>query len=119
MQAILIINGTDFSPWLASGGLQQTEIPRLSRSVVTLDGISHRQEIIKRGITASLVEMRDTTWYRLTAALQTRPATVRYIDDRFGDTTRLFYVSGATAAAKTVRGGHTYFQGGSFTLEEK
>ena len=49
----------------------------------------------------------------------TRPATVRYIDDALGDTTRLFYVSGPSAAAKTVRGGHTYFQGASFTLEEK
>lgn len=119
MNAILIINGTDFSPWLLAGGLQQTEIPRLQRGVVTLDGVSHRQEVIKRGIAASLVELRDTTWYRLCSALQTRPAAVRYIDDALGDTTRLFYVSGPTAAARTVRGGHTYFQGASFTLEEK
>ena len=119
MKAILIINGVDFSPWLLSGGLQQTEVPRLARSVVTLDGVSHQQSVVKRGITASMVEMRDTTWYRLADALKTRPAVVRYIDDRYGDTTRLFYVSNPTASAKTVRGGHTYFQGGSFTLEEK
>ena len=119
MNAILIINGVDFSPWLLAGGLQQTEVPRLQRSVVTLDGVSHRQEIIKRGISVSLVELRDTTWRRLQDALRTRPAAVRYIDDRCGDTTRLFYVSGPTAAAKTVRGGHTYFQGAAFTLEEK
>ena len=119
MKAILIINGVDFSPWLLSGGLQQTEVQRLSRSVVTLDGVSHRQEIVKRGITVSMVEMKDETWYRMMDALKTRPATVRYIDDRYGDTTRLFYVSSPTAAAKTVRGGHTYFQGASFTLEEK
>ena len=119
MQAILIINGVDFTPWLLAGGLQQTEVPRLSRSVVTLDGVSHKQEIIKRGIAVSLVELRDNTWYRLQAALRTRPAQVRYIDDALGDTTRLFYAGGLTAAAKTVRGGHTYFQGGSFTLEEK
>ena len=119
MEANLINNGVDYTPWLLAGGLQQTEVPRLSRDVVTLDGVSHRQEVIKRGIAASLVELRDATWYRLLAALQTRPATVRYIDDALGDTTRLFYVSGPTAAAKTVRGGHTYFQGASFTLEEK
>lgn len=119
MQTILIINGVDFTPWLLSGGLQQTEVARLSRGVVTLDGVSHRQEVIKRGISASLVELRDDTWYRLTDALKTRPAAVRYIDDRYGDNTRLFYVSGPTAAAKTVRGGHTYFQGAAFTLEEK
>ena len=119
MEAILIINGVDFTPWLLAGGLQQTEVPRLQRSVVTLDGVSHRQEVVKRGISAALVELRDTTWHRLLAALQTRPASVRYIDGVYGDTTRLFYVSGPTAAARTVRGGHTYFQGASFTLEEK
>lgn len=119
MEAILIINGVDFTPWLLAGGLQQTEVPRLSRSIVTLDGVSHRQEVVKRGLAVSLVELRDTTWRRLRAALQTRPALVRYIDDAYGDTTRLFYVSGPAAAAKTVRGGHTWFQGASFTLEEK
>lgn len=119
MEAKLIINGIDFTPWLLAGGLQQTEVVRLARSVVTLDGVSHRQEVVKRGISVSLVELRDSTWYRLRAALQARPAVVRYIDDRWGDTTRLFYVSGPAAAAKTVRGGHTYFQGATFTLEEK
>lgn len=119
MRAILIINGVDFGPWLRSEGLTQTEITRRGRSVVALDGTEHRDEIIKRGISVSLVEMRDTTWYRLAAALNTRPATVRYIDDRYGDNTRLFYVSGPTASAKTVRGGHTYFSGAAFTLEEK
>lgn len=119
MEAILIINGVDFTPWLLAGGLQQTEVPRLQRSVVTLDGVSHRQEVIKRGISASLVEVRDTTWQRLQTALGTRPALVSYIDDSAGSAQRLFYVSGLTASAKTVRGGHTYFSGGAFTLEER
>lgn len=119
MEAKLIINGTDFSPWLLEGGLQQTEVVRLGRSVVTLDGTAHRQETVRRGLSVSLVELRDGTWYRLLDALQIRPAAVRYIDDRLGDTTKLFYVSAPTAAAKTVRGGHTYFQGASFTLEER
>ena len=38
MQAKLIINGEDFSPWLRENGLQQTEIVRQGRSVVALDG---------------------------------------------------------------------------------
>lgn len=119
MRAILIINGVDFSPWLRSEGLIQTETVRRGRRIVDLNGTEHHDEIIKRSISASLVELKDTTWYRLVDALNTRPATVRYIDDRYGDTTRLFYVSAPTAAAKTVRGGHTYFTGGSFELEEK
>lgn len=119
MEAILIINNVDFTPWLRSGGLQQTEIVRQGRSVVALDGTEYRSEIIKRGIAVSLVELRDVTWYRLMDALRVRPATVRYIDDRLGDVTKLLYVTGPIAAAKTVRGGHTYFTGGSFELEEK
>lgn len=55
----------------------------------------------------------------LAEALKERPAVVRYIDDRLGDCTKRFYITGPTAAARTVRGGHTYFQGASFTLEEK
>ena len=119
MEAILIINGVDFTPWLRSGGLQQAEIVRRGRSVAALDGTEYRAEIVKRGISVSLVELRDGTWSRLVEALSVRPADVRYIDDRYGETVRLFYVSGPTAVAKTVRGGHTYFSGGSFELEEK
>ena len=114
MRAILIINNVDFTPWLRSGGLHQTEIVRGGGG-----GTEYRSEIIKRGISVSLVELRDVTWYRLQDALKTRPATVRYIDDRLGETVRQFYVGGPTAAAKTVRGGHTYFSGGAFSLEEK
>lgn len=119
MRAILIINGVDFTPWLRSGGLQQTEIVRQGREVTALDGTVYRAEIRKRGISAGLVELRDDTWRRLLAALEVRPVQARYADDRLGVCTKLFYVSGPSAAAKTVRGGHTYFSGGGFELEEK
>lgn len=119
MEVILVINGTDFTPWLKEGGLQQSELSRRGRSMVDLNGTEYRDEIIKRAIAVSLMELRDESWYKLIAALRTRPATVRYIDDGLGDVTKRFYISGPTAAAKTVRGGHTYFSGGTFTLEEK
>ena len=45
MRAILIINGVDFTPWLRSGGLQQTEIVRQGREVTALDGTVPRPEI--------------------------------------------------------------------------
>ena len=109
MQAKLIINGEDFSPWLRENGLQQTEIVRQGRSVVALDGTEYRGEVRKR----------DTTWQRLQTALRARPALVAYVDDSAGPAQGLFYVSGLTASAKTVRGGHTYFSGGAFTLEER
>lgn len=119
MEAILIVNDVDFTPYLCSGGLQQTEVVRQGRGMVDLNGTAHRTEIVKRGISVGLVEVRDKTWYQLVDALQTRPATVRYIDDLLGDVAKLFYITGPTASAKTVRGGHTYFSGGSFGLEEK
>ena len=119
MRAILIINGIDFSPYLSAEGLIQTEIVRQGREVVDLNGTSYRSEIIKRGISAELIDLRDDVWYKLTAALRERPAQVRYIDDRLGEVVKTFYVSVPTAAAKTVRGGHTWFSGGSFELEEK
>lgn len=119
MEAYLIINGVDFSPYLLSEGLRQTEVLRQGREVVGLDGVSHRSEIRKRGISVELTELRDDTWYRLLEALRDRPVEARYADDRLGDVTKLFYVSGPSAAAKTVRGGRTYFSGGSFELEEK
>lgn len=119
MRATLIINGMDFSPYLRSGGLQQTEIVRRGRSVVALDGTEYRSEIVKRGLSVGLIDMKDTQWRRMLEALASRPVQARYMDDRMGDVTKAFYVTGPTAAAKTVRGGHTYFTGGSFELEEK
>ena len=119
MEAILIINGTDFSPYLRSEGLVQREITRQGREVVDLNGTSHRSGIIKRDISAELIELRDETWYRLSAALRDRPAQVRYIDDRLGEVVKTFYVSVSSSAAKTVRGGHTWFSGVSLELEEK
>lgn len=115
----MVVNDVDFSPYLCSGGLQQTEVVRQGRSVVDLNGAVHRSEIIKRGISVGLVELRDETWYRLAGALRERPAAVRYIDDQLGEVVKQFYIDGPTASAKTVRGGHTYFTGGAFSLEEK
>ena len=119
MRAMLIINGMDLSPYLRAGGLQQTEIIRQGRSVVALDGTAYRTETVKRGLSVGLIDMKDTQWCRMLEALCSRPAQVRYMDDRMGDVTKAFYVIGPTAAAQTVRGGHTYFTGGSFELEEK
>ena len=119
MKAILIVNGTDLSPYLRAGGLQQTEVTRQGRGVVALDGTAYRTEIVKRGLSVGLIDMKDTQWRRMLEALAVRPAQVRYMDDRLGDVTKSFYVVGPTAAAHAVRGGHTYFTGGSFELEEK
>lgn len=119
MRAKLIINGVDFSPWILEEGLEQYEILRQERSVVALDGVDYRTAVVKRGMSVSLMRMKDNTWYRLLDALRTRPALVEYVDDALGDIQKLFYVSSPTATTRRVLGSTTYFGGGSFTLEEK
>lgn len=119
MQAKLIINGVDFTPWILEEGMEQYELTRQERSVVGLDGIDYRSWVAKRGISVSLTRMKDTTWHSLLDALRTRPATVEYIDDATGEARKLFYVSAPSATTRVVRGNTTYFGGGSFTLEEK
>lgn len=118
MEAKLIINGVDFTPWCKRGGIQQTDIQRQYRSVVSLDGTLYEKGVIVRGITVNLVELRDSTLSRLTAAL-TSPATVEYTDKRYGDVTRTFYVRGPTAQEKVIQGGNTYWSGVTFDLEQK
>lgn len=119
MRAKLVINGVDFTPWILEEGMEQYELTRQERSVVGLDGIDYRAGVVKRGISVSLTRMKDTTWYSLLDALRARPAAVEYIDDAMGEMRKLFYVSAPSATTRMVRGGTTYFGGGSFTLEEK
>ena len=69
MQAKLIINGVDFTPWILEEGMEQYELTRQERSVVGLDGIDYRSWVAKRGISVSLTRMKDTTWHSLLDAL--------------------------------------------------
>lgn len=117
MEAKLIINGVDFIPWCKRDGIQQTDIQRKVRSVITLGGKLYEKAIVVRGISVSLVELRDETLARLTAALES-PATVEYTDMKYGDRTRTFYVRGITVQTKVIQGGNTYWDGTSFSLEE-
>lgn len=117
MEAKLIINGMDVSPWLAREGLELTPLVRQSRSVVTLDGQEYRTEIVLHGIGARFVELRDNTLAAISRAL-TSPATVQFTDDLGETLTRTMYVTGPTVTARTVQGGNTYYSGVSITLEE-
>ena len=118
MQVFLDVNGLSITGSIRENGIAQSEFSRKAVEVVTLDGYLERGEARKRRIAVQLVEVTDKRWYAICAALQTRPATVHYIDDAIGETTKLFYVSSPTAQARRVVGGITYFSGGSFTLEE-
>lgn len=118
MQFKLIINGVDFSPYIAEGGISSKVIVRQSRDIVTMDGTLHRAQVKKPGWSVQLITLRDVTLQRLTAALSS-PAAVEITDCTGDMTARDYYVSGPQYTAKTVRGGNTYYTGVSFELEAR
>lgn len=118
MQANLTVNGFDFARWAQGDGVRQYDIVRQGREVIALDGASYRSQVLKRGISVALTEVRDATLAAMTAALAVSPATAVYTDRTGVEMTRRFYVSGLEGAEKTVRGGVTYWSGVTFTLEE-
>lgn len=118
MEAKLIINSVDFSPWVAENGIKYGEVYRNSRSVVTLDGTLYQTQVTKHSLDVALVELRDGTMAALKAAM-TSPASVQFTTPAGESLTRTCYLTGQTEGAKTVRGGNTYYSGVSFTVEEK
>lgn len=113
----MTINGVDFTPYLRENGVNQYDISRIQKTVITMDGTLYRSDVKKRGIRVQLREVRDTILTDLFAAL-TSPATVGYTDLELGDVEKTFYVSGKSVNARTVKGGNTYWSGATFTLEE-
>ena len=122
MQGKLIINGTDFTPWIEEDGIAQEPIYRVRRSVVTLDGTELRTEIEKQLISVNLVKTitDDRAAELMTALRSSRPAVVTYTTkDGVTRSGISFYVSGPTGKEKRIVGGTTVWSGVSFTLEEK
>lgn len=118
MEAKIIINNTDFSPWIVEDGLEFSDIYRQSRDVTVLNGTLFRAQVKKLEIGISLVELRDSTLALLETAL-TSPATVQYSLTNGQTVTKTFYVSGYSRGVKTVKGGNSYYSGVKFDLEEK
>lgn len=119
MQTKLTINGLDLRPYIAEGGITQSETYRQSRSVTTLDGTLYQTEVIKRTLSISLLTMLDKAWMTVTAKLAVRPLEVLYIDDTLGERQALFYVTSMSSGIKQQRSGLTWYTGCSFELEER
>lgn len=111
------VNGVDHTPYIREGGVEQSDVLRNQRSVITMDGALHTTATVKRRIVTRLVEVPDSRLRALMESLTT-PATVDYTDRDNGDVTRTFHVTARSAGAKTVRGGNTYWSGATYTLEE-
>lgn len=119
METKLIINGTDFSPWVKEDGIKYGATYRQSRDVVVLSGTLYRAQIEKYTLSVSLVELRDNTMATLKAAMLTNPATVQFTTPSGETLTRSCYLSDPSEGAKTVKGGNTYYSGVSFAVEER
>lgn len=119
MQFSIKINGVDFAPYIRADGVRFEETTRTSRAVTVLNGTSYRAEITKLRATVDLVEMRDSAWDNLRAALQQRPATVEFTKPDGTTAAKQFYVIGLREPVRNVKGGNTYFRNVSFNLEEK
>ena len=119
MEAKLINNGVDFSPWVAEDGIGYGVEYRQGRDVVVLNGTLYRAQIEKYTLDVSLVELRDNTMVTLKLAMLTNPATVQFTTPSGETLTRSCYLSDPSEGAKTVKGGNTYYSGVSFTVEER
>ena len=118
MEIKIVINNTDFSPWIVEDGLGFSDIYRQSRDVTVLNGTLFRSQVKKQGISISLVELRDSTLALLESAL-TSPASVQYTLTTGYTASKTFYLTNYSRGVKRVKGGNTYYSGVSFELEEK
>lgn len=120
MRFRLIINGVDFSPYIAAGGITAKKIVRQQRNIVTMDGTLHQKRIVKEGWSVRLITLRDTTMSRLSEALAAAdPAAVEYVDSEGKQSSGNFYVTGPQYAVRNVVSGTTYYSGVNFELEAK
>lgn len=113
-----IINGVDFAPYIRENGVQQSDVLRNERRVITLDGVLHMSSVAKRKIAVQMVEMRDEVLCNLFSVLSGL-VTVEYTDFENGDVIKNFYVTSRSVGVRTVKGGNTYWRNASFVLEER
>lgn len=118
MEGKWIANGFDLSPFLQEGGVSYGVNIRQGRDIVVLSGTLHRKEVRKRTLSFQLVTLRDSTFANLQQALSGQ-GMLDYPEKNGLQTQKAFYFSEPQYAAKTVRGGNTFYSGVSFEAEER
>lgn len=118
MEGKWIANGFDLSPFLMEGGVSYGANIRQGRDIVVLSGTLHRKEVRKRTLSFQLVTLRDSTFAKLQQALSGQ-GMLDYPEKNGLQTQKTFYFSEPQYAAKTIRGGNTYYSGVSFEAEER
>lgn len=117
-QATLSQGSTDFSPFVALGGVEQSWAERVPVNVITMGGTLRKASVKKRILKVTLRDMWHEDLIGLFSGI-TALASWTYLDAELGSQTKYFYLSGPTVAQKLARGGRTLCGGISFTLEEK
>lgn len=117
VQATLSQGNTDFSPYVAPGGVVQSFAERVATSIVTLDGKLRKTYIKKRQLSVTLHDMTHEDLVTLFSGI-TALANWSYLDADAGAQTKQFYLTGPTVTQNIARNGLTYCSGISFSLEE-
>lgn len=121
MQAVLIINGQDFTDFLLAGaiGWSRNDLDSADTGR-TLDGIMHRTRIaMKRKLAFTCRELTTDEIMRLNEALSPTFVQVTYLDPMSGVITKTFYGSTVESTVQMSYDGETYWTGTTFNLIEQ
>ena len=117
-QATLTQGSTDFAPYVAPDGVEQSWAERVAVSVITMDGTLRKTFVKKRVLNVRLRDMWHEDLITLFSGI-TQLASWSYLDADSGAQNKDFYLSGPKITQKLARNNLTLCSGITFTLEEK
>ena len=119
----LTIEGFLMDEYIAKSGFSYKKIKRVDSTVTTMDGTKHSRWIDKIEISVSLFEMNETAKQQIESHLfVANKNTVSVSFQTEGSLiphTGNYYVDGWNPKIKTIEAETRYYEGLSFTLEEK
>ena len=120
MTAKFMINGTDYTTWIAAGGLKwsRNDIDA-SKSGRNKAGTMRRKRVTtKRKLSITCRTMPHATMQALNTALDAETVAITYLDPILGETTKTFYGSSVESAIMISQDGETMWEGAQFNLIE-
>lgn len=107
-------------PYIAKNGLSFETVQRVSRTITMMNGTEIRKSIDKIRFSVSLFEIDEATKRNIEYYLKSSsPVSVSYELNGAAPRTAQFYLDGWSPKVKIVEAGIPYYEGLSFTLEEK
>ena len=103
--AVLKINGVDFAPYVAAGGIswQRNDLEASSAGRNTMDGLMHRARIaVKVKLEVTCLPVCDAVSRELLRAIYPEYVTVTYQDPQDGPVTRTMYSNNVAITLKQV-----------------